>query len=186
MGTKDYFSAIWHSVGGKWLFIPGAVSGLIGIYGFLQHQLAWLPAMSWWIVFPLAFAPVFIWVVVGLTVRVVALERKLNPGISVFIDSDTAGVSTYPTNNNRISKWAQIGVSSSTDMPLVDCEVRLTSLARIHEDGSSEIIEREPIFCIWSNLGVTRTGWHLACYGSCNPRVLETIRDIGATKCING
>lgn len=89
--------------------------------------------------------------------RADAAERRLIPNISVFLDQGSAGVRVVETivqatgARGADSKWVQLMVRPATDAPLIDCEVRLLAVERLNEDGSSETILDEPVFCIWSN-----------------------------------
>jgi hypothetical protein len=50
-----------------------------------------------------------------------------------------------------MSKWAQLIVKPATDVPLVDCQVVVTSVHRILDGATEEMIEQAPVFCIWSH-----------------------------------
>jgi hypothetical protein len=85
------------------------------------------------------------------------LARQFEPKISVHDGS----VMEYPyidraTGVEGVSKWVQITVRSATKAPLVDCEARLTTVHRIKDDDTLELIEREPLFCGWSGLSEAR------------------------------
>jgi len=88
MRVSEYGKALWHSIGGKWIFLPGFVAGLITIYGFEQRQLEWLPPMSWWIVLPLAALPLVLWIIGGLLRRVVVLEEKTRPKLKLAYENN--------------------------------------------------------------------------------------------------
>jgi hypothetical protein len=49
------------------------------------------------------------------------------------------------------SKWVQLLVKSATDAPLIACEARLLNVERVNDDGSTEPISDEPIYCEWAN-----------------------------------
>jgi hypothetical protein len=127
---RDYGRALWHSIGGKWVLLPGLVSGLIGIYGFLQHNLRCLPTMSWWAVIPLAFAPITFWVIGGLTRQVVLLERRLKPKIKCSFSSahaDCIRPNTVVSFLNRkiVCTYYRIKVEADCSGHVSDCRGHL-------------------------------------------------------------
>lgn len=148
MGTVlgEYWSALWTAVRRRFLALPGFISGLITLYGFVQHRLDWLPPMSWWAIFPLIALPLAFGIIGGLLRRVVTLEAERRPKMEVFVVDD--GVYTCPTVEGIQSSWVQLVVRSISDVDLENCKVRLVSLKKLDGEDSELLVEES--FCAWS------------------------------------
>lgn len=152
---QDYGRALWHSIGGKWLFLPGMVSGLIGIYGFLQNDLRWLPTMSWWVVIPLALAPLILWAIGGLTRQVVLLERRLRPKLKCSFASADAGcirpntVVSFANRQKVRCTYYRIRVQTDCSGHVPDCRGRLILIRR----GKNVLFEGENLILPFAHSG---------------------------------
>lgn len=83
------------------------------------------------------------------------LQVQNEPRIRAFLDPMDHGILTIPaTDRNTLARvnsvWIQVSVEAATTAPLVDCEVRLIDMRRLNDDGTSESIVEEPVFCLWS------------------------------------
>jgi hypothetical protein len=105
------------------------------------------------------------------------LQLRLTPRITAFLDTDCEGiriVGTRETQQRALAgatgaivlppvlgrrepeqkKWVQIMVSSTTDAPLVDCEIRLMRVEPIDNDRTARAaILTESVFCKSSHAG---------------------------------
>jgi hypothetical protein len=142
MAAKHYLLALSRSVGGKWFLLPGCVSGLIGIYGFEQSRLEWLPPMNWWAIFPLALAPVILWVTGGLTKRVVDLEEQIRPKLRCSFSMDDDGCVRPVPAHDPIETYYRIKVEAAHNINVTGCCCRLL---RIEHDSGSIISGETPI-----------------------------------------
>jgi hypothetical protein len=147
---RDYFSVATRAVGGKWLLLPGAISGLIGLYGFVQGQVSWLPKLSLLALLPIASLPLIAWIVGGLLKRAVDLEAKLAPRIGISL-AEPGGIYSFPIVDLSHSSWAQIVVSPLSDVALIDCEVHVTGLLKLNDDGMKTKLLEEDSRCAWSD-----------------------------------
>jgi hypothetical protein len=77
------------------------------------------------------------------------LADQLTPKFSVAIPKND-GVLTIPVQNNALSKWVQIVVQSTTDAPLVDCQIWVNDIIRLNGDGVGTSIFDESARCEWS------------------------------------
>ncbi|MFB6447742.1 hypothetical protein [Bradyrhizobium tunisiense] len=146
----SYFRALSTALGGKWIGLPGAVVGLTGLYAFLQNRQPWLPQLPWWVLFPMAAVPLLGWTIVGLVNHVVRLERRLAPRIEITL-AEPDGIYSILTSDLSQSAWAQVVIASSDDVPLLDCEVHVTGLARIEDGGIRRKLMEEHGRCLWSD-----------------------------------
>ncbi|SRR6266851_7484135 len=79
----------------------------------------------------------------------VALAAKLAPKIAVSIEN--SGVLEIPLTDGTMSKWIQVIVKSTTNVPLRDCEVWIKDITRLNHDQSDMVsIFDEPTRCEWS------------------------------------
>lgn len=147
---RNYVSAISKAVGGRLFLLPAAASGIIGLYGFVQSQVYWLPKLSLWALLPIASLPLLVWIVVGLLSRVVELEARLAPRIGVSLAQDD-GVYSLPVADLSQSAWAQIVISSLSSVALFDCEVHVVGLTRVEDDGTKTKLLEEDSRCSWSD-----------------------------------
>lgn len=68
------------AVGGKWLILPGTISGCVGVAGYMREELglSWVPEISLFGLIGLALIPIVGWALIGLTHTVVLQSRRLS------------------------------------------------------------------------------------------------------------
>ena len=74
-----HIKAFFTALGGKWLLLPGVLSGVIGVLGIFRDDLgvSLIPEISWPLIALLAATPIVAWSIAGLTHANVKMARQL-------------------------------------------------------------------------------------------------------------
>jgi hypothetical protein len=104
--------------------------------------------------------PMMCGLVIGLTFGTVIIpeawalfresERKKKAEIDSYLKASD-GVRITSTVGGPLSKWIGIDVAAATEASLIDCEVLLLSITRLHDDETKEVLAGEPVWCEWGN-----------------------------------
>jgi hypothetical protein len=79
----------------------------------------------------------------------IALEERLTPKIKVYLKDE--GIYRFPSADDSVSQWAQIIVTPLTDTALVDCEVNITSIFQLGDNGRKHSLLEEHVLATWSD-----------------------------------
>lgn len=130
--AMEYIGIFARAVGGRWLALPGAISGCIAIVGYVRDELGvlWLPKISLLGLIGLAATPLVIWTVVGL----IRLARKQERELFMLRNAwDRTGNNLYPI---REALERIIDSMTQTWGESISCEEkRLKAAAKMREIG---------------------------------------------------
>lgn len=117
-----YWTALSESVGGKWFFLPSFLSGTIALYDrFREWGINPLPELSGWTIAFLAILPISLWSIIGLLRKVVLLEKKLEPKLTMEL---------VEHKSNSFRKW-YVKITNPSMQTIRKCKVIVIELENL-------------------------------------------------------
>lgn len=131
-----YWKALWESVGGKWILLPGFLSGTIGLWeAFRGWGLSFLPELSGWAIAFFAMLPISSWVIGGILIKIVKLEKKLEPKISL---SDPNFTTLPKLAKGKAKRTYSLKVTNESGELIKNCQVKLVEMLNVRDEPSKE------------------------------------------------
>ncbi len=94
-----YLSVFLASVGGRWFWLPGFVSGAAGLTVLLKSLgMTWLPGISYWALALFVILPISIWSIPALVRKVSKLQEQIEPQVSIRFEPRDPWVRPSPAN----------------------------------------------------------------------------------------
>ena len=157
-----YISAFLASVGRWWFSIPTAISGCLALYGqFRAGGMTWLPEISPWTIAVIAAVPLIVWSVVGLLIKVVSLQKKMEPKLVLLYGKERIFYQHRFEQHHVISE-VRLGVKNESSSPVQGVEVTLANAVSETEDPIYETREKHDLAraLIAEDSGTARTDFN--------------------------